>query len=418
MGALDPQPPARVGIERIGIWPGSLSLSMAELCAARGHDPADLRDVMMIDERSVNPLWEDPVTTAVNAANTMLTDEDRERIELLIVASESGVDYEKPMSTWVQRYLGLTANCRNFEVKHACYGGTSGLQMAAHWIASGLHRGAKALLICTDQSRTHLGKPWEYVLGAGAAAILISDEPKLVELELGKSGYWTHEVSDLIRPTGKVETGNSETSLISYIDALDNSFDHFVERNPELADYEAVFKKHVYHAPFGGMTYRAHKTMMRRFGRKSKAEIQAHFATRSGAALKHTRRFGGAYSASTFIGLLGLLETSENLAAGDRISVFSYGSGSCSEFYSVKALEGAREVAESAQATSLLDLRRPVSVDEYEAVETQRTELIDQGDYRISVNEPNGWFGDYYEGKRRLVFQGMDGYYRQYGWST
>ncbi len=89
----------------------------------------------MLEERSLNPLWEDPVTMGVNAANAILTDEDRGRIELLVVATESGVDYEKPISTWVQRYARLSANCRNFEVKHACYGGTAGLQMAAAWLA-------------------------------------------------------------------------------------------------------------------------------------------------------------------------------------------------------------------------------------------------------------------------------------------
>jgi outer membrane protein assembly factor BamB len=86
---------------------------------------------------------------AVNAARAMLTDEDRSRIELLIVGSESGVDSEKPMSTWVQRYLGLTPHCRNFEVKHACYGGTAGLRMALGWVASGMAHGAKAPVIST-----------------------------------------------------------------------------------------------------------------------------------------------------------------------------------------------------------------------------------------------------------------------------
>ena len=73
----------RVGIERARVYPCSLSLSMADLCAARGHDPADIRDVMMIDERSVNPPFEDPVTMAVNAARPMLTAADLRDIELL-----------------------------------------------------------------------------------------------------------------------------------------------------------------------------------------------------------------------------------------------------------------------------------------------------------------------------------------------
>src|SRR3990172_9510017 len=163
---------APVGIEKIGVYPCSLVLPMLTLCEARQRDPKDIIHSMMIDERSLNPLWEDPVTMAVNAANSILTDEDRERIELLVVASESGVDYEKPMSTWVHRYTGLTANCRNFEIKHACYGGTAGLQMAAHWLASCNSRSAKALIIATDQSRAHFGKPWEFVMGAGSAAVL------------------------------------------------------------------------------------------------------------------------------------------------------------------------------------------------------------------------------------------------------
>ena len=125
-------------MKRSGFILCSLALEMARLCAARGHDLADIRDTMMIDERALNPVWEDPVTMAVNAANLVLTEADREQIELLIVASESGVDQEKPLSTWVHRYLRLTPHCRNFEVKHACYGGTAGLHMALNWVASGL----------------------------------------------------------------------------------------------------------------------------------------------------------------------------------------------------------------------------------------------------------------------------------------
>src|SRR5262249_9967893 len=96
-----------VGIEKIGVYPCNLALSLPDLCRATGRAPAGVCGPMMLEERSLNPDWEDPVTMAVNAANAVLTDEDREPIELLIVASESGVDFEKPLSTWVQRYTGL-----------------------------------------------------------------------------------------------------------------------------------------------------------------------------------------------------------------------------------------------------------------------------------------------------------------------
>jgi 3-hydroxy-3-methylglutaryl CoA synthase len=408
---------ARAGIEKIGVYPGSLCLRMADLCAARGADPAPLREAMMIDERSVNPLWEDPVSTAVNAADSILTGEDRERIELLIVASESGVDQEKALSTWVHRYLGLTPHCRNVEIKHACYGGTAGLQLAAGWILSGLSRGAKALIVATDQSRMHLGKPWEYVMGAGAAAVLVSDEPRIVEIEPGRSGYWTHEVSDLTRPTSRVETGNSETSLVSYLEALDNAFSHFLERVPEASAFESFFQRNVYHAPFGGMTFRAHKTLLRRFRAMSKREIQESFAERTLRSLDYLRRMGGTYSASTFIGLLGLMHD-PGIRPGDRISMFSYGSGCCAEFYSVRACAGAREAVLEAGAAELLDARYTLTVPEYERVETARTALVDAGDYCVPLDGPGSWYERAYRGRRRLVFLGMKDYYRQYGWSA
>jgi hydroxymethylglutaryl-CoA synthase len=407
---------APVGIERIGVWPGTLCLPMEALCAARGVDVSSIRNDMLIDERSVSPLWEDPVTMAVNAAETILTPEDRRDIELLIVASESGVDYEKPMSTWVHRYLDLTPHCRNFEIKHACYGGTAGLQMAVNWLTASARPGAKALLICTDQSRTHLGKPWEFVLGASAAAILISRDPSIAEVEVGKSGYWTYEVSDLTRPTGRVETGNSETSLISYLEALEGAFEHFVARVPEAADYDRAFAWHVYHAPFGGMTLRAHTTLMRRYG-LDRREARAHFCRKTLPSLAYVRRIGGTYSASTFIELLAISERGPGLHPGDRISMFSYGSGSCAEFYCLRCGQAAQAVASESRVTMLLDARDEVSVEQYESIETTRSELVDRGDYDIDAGLLPEHFDRRYRGRRRLIFTGMRDYYRQYAWS-
>ena len=407
----------RVGIEKIGVYPGSLMLDMSDLCVARNQDVAHIRDTMMIHERSVNPIWEDPVTMAVNAARDLIDDSDREKIELLIVASESGLDQEKSMSTWVHRYLGLTPNCRNFELKHACYAGTAGFQMAVSWVASGLAGDAKALIITTDQSRTHLGKPWEFVLGAGAAAILVSNTPRLVEVELGKSGYWTYEIQDLTRPTARVETGNSETSLISYIEALEGAYEHFLSRVPLEGDFDTHFQRHVYHIPFGGMTWRAHRTLQRQWKTLSREESWKHFERKSLPALNYARRMGSTYSGSTFIGLLALLDADADIRPGDRISMFSYGSGSCAEFYGVTACAGAREVARAQGVTRKLDTRRRLNVAEYERVEQLRTDLIDGGNYGTRDPLLDEWYDQRYRGKGLLVYRGMQEYFRQYEWS-
>ena len=412
MGAV-----TRVGIEKIHAYPGTLSLSLADLCRAREHDPADIRDVFLVDERSVVPPWEDPVTLAVNAARPLLAEEDRGRIGLLLVASESGVDQEKPMSTWVHRFLALPPTVRNLEVKHACYGSTGALQLAVAWIASGQAEGRKALVVNTDISRAHLGRPWEFVLGAAAVAVLVSDRPRVLEVELGQSGVYTHEVSDLTRPTARVETGNSETSLLSYLEALQGAYDDYVRQAPGAADLDRHFARHVYHLPFGGMGFRAHKTLLARRGPVSKAEAWAHFERKSLASLRFVRRMGGTYGASPFLGLMGLVEGDERLRAGDRVGVFSYGSGSCGEMWSGFVGEEARAAVAEARLGEQLDARRRVSVSEYEAVELSRAAAVDEGHYRTDRGAPAGLFESHYAGRGLLVFDGMAEFYRRYSWS-
>ena len=200
----------RVGIEKIEGYTSRLSLELEDLAVARRMDRSYPQERLMAARRSVLPPFEDAVTLAVNAARRLLQGVDTSSIGLLVVATESGVDFGKPVSTWVHRFCELPARCRNFEVKHACYGGTAALQMAVAWVASGLAPEGKALVICTDQSRCHLHKPYEYVMGAGSVAMLVSTRPQVLELELEKNGFWTNDVQDTFRPTSRVETGNGE----------------------------------------------------------------------------------------------------------------------------------------------------------------------------------------------------------------
>jgi len=404
-----------VGIEKIGVYPCTLALPMDRLCEARGDPVSHVRDDLFVDERSLNPAWEDPVTMAVHAADPILSTQDRDDIGLLLVCSESGVDQEKPMSTWVQRYLGLSSRCRNLEVKHACYSGTAALHLAACWIRAGAAPGKKALVITTDQSRMHLGKPWEYVMGAGATALLVSDRPDFLELELPASGVYTEEVSDLTRPTSQVETGNSETSLISYLNALEEAYDHFTEV-VEGIDLDRDFRWNVYHVPFGGLTFRAHRTLLRRVGIRDADAVARHYAERTLPSLTYNRRMGGTYAGATFVALLGLVDSTP-AKPGDPVSIFSYGSGCCAEFYRARLGSRVREVAAAAGLRAALDARRVIDVAQYEAVERERTSYVDQGDYEPRLDALEGLYTEKYAGRRRLLFRGMAEYVRRYAWS-
>jgi 3-hydroxy-3-methylglutaryl CoA synthase len=408
-----------VGIEKISAYPCSLALDMVALAEARGVSPSHPLEELWVETRSLNPVWEDTVTMAVNAALGLLEGEDPEQIEMIVVGTESSVDFGKPISTWVQRLAGVGPNCRNFETKHACYGGTGALMTAAHWIASGHNRGKKALVVTADQSRVHLGKPWEFVLGAAATAMLISDKPDFLEFELENNGYWTNEISDTYRPTSRDEVGHADTSLFGYLEAVEGSCEHFMRVSGE-ADYDGNFARHVYHVPFGAMTYRAHRAVLRRWVPSvGKKEIQAHFERKSKPGLRYNRRFGGTYTSATFLALMGTIAASkgsggEELRAGDRVSVFSYGSGSCSEFYPVRVGERAHEIVAAARLDERLDARRKVTVPEYEAIEQLRASYVERCDYETDKSGPSGHYQDAYAGRGLCVLDGVSGWERRY----
>jgi hydroxymethylglutaryl-CoA synthase len=236
-------------------------------------------------------------------------------------------------------------------------------------------------------------------------------------MELGKNGYWTQEVSDLTRPTSRVEAGNSELSLISYIEALEAAYCHYLERVRPPLSFDEYFAANIYHAPFGGMTLRAHRTLLRHWKPLSKREAWLHFESRTLPSLTYLRRMGGTYAASTFIALLGLIDHATDLKPGDRVSLFSYGSGSCAEFYSGTVCPEARAAARQPRLGELLDARYSLTVEEYEAVEGERSGYIDLGDYEPQLGTLDGWYERHYRGRNLLVFRGMKDHYRLYGWS-
>ncbi len=406
-----------LGIEKLRVWPGTLALDFAELARERGLDPEHLRKELLVDERSLNPPWEDAVTMAVNAAAPLLTDEDRERIEVLIVGTETAVDMEKPISSWVHRFLDLRPECRNYEIKHACYAGTAALQTALAWLASGLlSPGAKALVINSDQSLPGLGERHETVLGCGAAAILLSEQPDFLQIELGQNGVYATEISDVVRPTGRIEMGNNELSLFSYMEGVQGAYDAYEDKVGPV-DFESHFAANIYHAPFGGITFRAHKSLLSRDRAIGRDEAWEHYSRRTLPSLKHNRRIGSTYGATTFVAMLGLIDSRPDLQPGDRVGVYAYGSGSCAEFYTALVGPGAQRVAEEANLGALLERRRMVDVPTYEAAERERDGSVGACDFSPTLDAADGWYQARYSEERLLVLCGIEGYMREYGWS-
>lgn len=407
----------KYGIEKISVYPTALQLNLEDLANARGYDVEHMRKELMVQHRGVNPPWEDPVTMAVNAAKPMLTQEDIDSIGLLIVASETGLDGEKALSSWVFEYLGLPNTCRHFEIKIACYSGTAALKMAVSWLGSGFARkGQKALIITTDESLNSIHKPWEYICGGGAVAMLVSDQPDFLELEVEKFGVYAHEVADVIRPLPWLETGNSEHSLFSYMEALAATYEDFEANVPDV-NFETYFKYNIYHVPFSGISFRAHKLLMNMNTDANAEGILESFHKKVFPSITHARHIGATYGGSIFIALLGTIDSVSDLHAEDRFGVFSYGSGSCAEYYCFKYTDKTKQVATNARLKALIESRVPITVADYEAMELERETRIKEGDYTPNFDMVAGLYDKAYKGKGLLIYTGSKGYYRNYTFS-
>jgi len=405
----------KIGIEKLNLYAGRLCTDAVKLAEARGKEQRYAVEQVMVGARAVIPVFEDAVTLAVNAARPLLTPEDAKSIELLIVNTESSVDFGKPVSTWVHRFCGLPVNCRNFELKHACYGGTGALKMAALWVASGVRPGKKALVISADFTRPHLEDGFDFVGGGGAVAMLISADPHVLAFEPGKAGYWTQEIADAFRPTSTTEIVDNQTSLYSYLDALEGAFSHY-EQIAGPIDYVTAFKKHIYHAPFPGMALQAHRAMLRSAD-MPKAAILQSFRTKVQEGLHFARRIGTTYGASNFVSLLSLLSVAEDLDAGDPISLFSYGSGCQGEFYDGTIGPGARAMVRSLELDRRLDERASLSFDLYERNERLRRSFTDSPDYapvRTGDHAYDGLYEEHYARRGLLVLKQVKDYHRTY----
>jgi len=406
----------KYGIEKISVYPTALQLDLVDLANERGYDVAHMKKDLMVEKRGVNPPWEDTVTMAVNAAKPMLTKEDIESIGLLIVATETGLDGEKALSSWVLEHLGLPSTCRHFEVKIACYSGTAALKMAIGWLSSGLVRkGQKALVITTDESLNSIHRPWEYVCGGGSVALLVSDKPDFLELEVEKFGVYAHEVADVIRPLPWLETGNSEHSLFAYMEALAGAYEDY-EQNVDDVNFETYFTKNIYHVPFSGMSFRAHKRLLHMTSDATIEEVQESFKNKVLPSITYSKDIGGTYGGSIFIALLATIDTL-SLKEGDRLGVFSYGSGSCAEYYSFLVTETSKEVAKKAGLKALIDNRYKITVPQYEAMENAREQRIKEGDFTPDYNMVPGLYDAAFKGKGLLTYVGSEGYYRKYKFS-
>jgi polyketide biosynthesis 3-hydroxy-3-methylglutaryl-CoA synthase-like enzyme PksG len=412
-----------VGIEALNVYAGSAVLDLATLAAHRGLERNRFENLLM-KEKTVALPFEDPVTFAVNAAKPVvdaLTPAEKDRIELLITCTESGIDFSKSISTYVHQLLGLNRNCRLFEIKQACYSGTAGLQMALSFVLSQASPGAKALVITTDISRFSVvdgedasPQDWSFAEpsgGAGAVAMLVSDQPRIFEVDIGANGYHGHEIMDTCRPTADSEAGDVDLSLLSYLDCCEATYKEYASRVAGV-DYGTSFDYLIFHTPFAGLVKGAHRTMMRKIVQAKPAEIDADFERRVAPGLHYCQRVGNIMGGTLYLALASLIEHGDFRAAR-RIGCFSYGSGCCAEFFSGIVTVTGQERLRRLHLAAQLDARSALSMEHYDRLLRARP-IAGFGTREAQI--PEEAFELAPRLRPTLALQAVRNFHREYAW--
>lgn len=349
----------KIGVDKIGFYAPHLYVDMNKLAVARNVEPEKFTIGIGQEKMAVAPITQDPVTLAANAALTILDDEDKEKIDFVIFGTESGIDNSKSAAVYVHQLLGLNPNARSIEVKQACYGATAGIQMAKGHIA--LNPESKVLVLGSDIARYGLNTSGESTQGAGAVAMVISADPKILALE-DKSAYLTADIMDFWRPVYSDKAFvDGKFSNEQYIHFFNTVWEQYKAKSDlGLNDFEAI----CFHLPYTKMGLKALRTVLEEADEADQERLLANYKS----STMYNRNVGNIYTGSLYLSLVSLLEQSDQLKDGARIGLYSYGSGAVGEFFTGILQPNYREYLRAESHAELFAARTEVSIEEYEAV--------------------------------------------------
>ncbi len=380
----------KVGIDSLAFYTARYMLDLTFLAEQRQIDPQKFSVGLGQRNMAVPPPDEDVVTMGATAAKRALDGVDRDQIELLLFATESGIDQSKAGGIYIHDLLGLSSRCRVVELKQACYAGTLGLQLTLPFLRENPDK--KVLLVTSDVARYGLGTPGEPSQGCGAVAMVLGANPRVIAID-PEYGVITENIMDFWRPNYRdAALVDGKYSSRMYLQILEKTWKQYHERS------QRGFNDHdfyCYHTPVSRLAEKAHCFLNKIAGTAALSEEV--LLEQVGPSLEYSREIGNCYTASLYLGLASLLDQRGQALAGKRIGFYSYGSGCVGEFFSGVVQPGCETGLNKAYHQDLLKSRIPLSYEEYEAfynftypMDGQRLELprYQTGAFRLAqVNE-------------------------------
>ena len=310
----------KVGIVGYGAYVPKWRIKAENIAEVWGQDVNTIKSGLGVEEKSVPSMDEDTATIAVEAARNAMKRTDGVKgceIGAIYVGSESHPYAVKPTAVTVAEAIGLTPHITACDTEFACKAATAGMQACLGLVKGGYMK--YGMTIGADTAQSAPGDALEYTAAAGGAAYIIGGENILAEIE-GTCSY-TQDVPDFWRREGSLYPRHAGrfTGEPAYFEQVIKCSKGLMEKLGTCPnDYNYV----VFHMPNGKFPLRA-------------ASILGfeHQKVMTGLVVQ---KIGNTYSGSSLLGLAAILDDAK---PRDRILMTSYGSGACSDSFSINVTD-------------------------------------------------------------------------------
>lgn len=217
----------KIGIDDMAAYVPKLYLPIKTLAVARQLEFDKLNKGLGLTAMAMPDTQEDAVTMAANAVLELLNKNqlDPRKIGRLYVGTESGLDGSKPLASYVVEILtqyfenqyGIDCflHCDAVDLTFACIGAVDALQNTLDWAKGAPDR--MGIVVSTDFAKYELGSGGEYTQGAGAVALLVKQNPRLLAIgdHWGVATVGAHDFFKPIRTLKRSEVANQLLELLN-----------------------------------------------------------------------------------------------------------------------------------------------------------------------------------------------------------
>ncbi|MFH7011883.1 hydroxymethylglutaryl-CoA synthase family protein [Flavobacterium sp. FlaQc-52] len=176
----------KTGIDAISFDVANIHLPIKTLATARNIEPEKLEKGLGLIKMTLPDAHQDAVVFGANALTKLITENqiNLNEISRIYVGTESAIDSSKPISSFLialmEQKFGedSLAECDVVDFTFACIGGVDALQNCIDFVK--LNPTKKAIVVTTDFAKYDLNSTGEYTQGAGALAMLVTSNPRII----------------------------------------------------------------------------------------------------------------------------------------------------------------------------------------------------------------------------------------------